>query len=111
MVHVFDGPFHAIFRPFLRARERFVTAGDDALHHLGIGAERRRTLGRIEDAESSGRPGADVEETAAASKGGLRFSDRPGDGVALTGDCIGNGSVFSVYEIYNLRRRREVDLG
>ena len=63
-----------------------VPAGDDPLHHLGVGAVGRRTLGGVEHAESSGRARADVEQSTAAAKGRFGGLDGAGDGLALGAD-------------------------
>ena len=57
-----------ILGAFLRAQDRGEPAGDDALHHLGVAAERRRAFARVEHAEAAGRAGADVEEPAVTAE-------------------------------------------
>ena len=59
-----------------RADQRGKSAGDDALHHLRIAAERRRAFGRVEHAEAARRSGADVEQPPAATEGVLGERDR-----------------------------------
>ena len=71
-VEIFDRALELVLGAFLRASQRRVSAGDDALHHLGIGAEGRRTLGRVEHAEAAGCSGADVEQASAGAKGRSR---------------------------------------
>ena len=110
-LEILDRALEPVFRAFLRSRERLVAAGDDALHHLGIGAVGGRALGRIEHAEASRRSGANVKETAARAERLLRLLDRARDRLALRCDGVGDGVVFSVDQIHDLERRREVDLG
>ena len=79
-----------------------MAAGDDALHHLRVGAEGRRTLARVEHAEAAGCAGADVEQAAAASERRLGELDGARDLLALGRDGVGNGAIFGVYEIDDL---------
>ena len=110
-LEIFHRALDAILGAFLRSRERLVSAGDDALHHLGIGAVRRRTLGRVEHAESSGGSSADVEEPSAGAERPLGLLDRAGDRHALRRDRIGDGVILGAQQIDDLERRREVDVG
>ena len=68
-------------------------------------------LARIEHAEPAGGAGADVEESAAAPKGGFGHFDGAGDLLALGTNGGGDGRIFGVDEIDDLERRREVDRG
>ena len=86
------------------------SAGDDALHHLGIGAEGGRALARVEDAEPAGGSGADVEEAAAGAKSLLGQLDRARDVVALRRDGVEHEAIFGVQEVDYLARRGEIDV-
>src|SRR5438105_373404 len=96
---ILDRALDAVFGTFLRTRERLESTGDDALHHLGVGAVRGRTFRRIEHAESARCAGTDVEEPAATAEGGLGLLDGAGNRFALRRDRRWNRSVFGVYEI------------
>ena len=78
------------------------SAGNDPLHHLGIGAEGGRALARVEHAESARGARADVEQAPAGAKGLLRELDRARDRVALRGDRIEHEAVFGVQQIDDL---------
>ena len=110
-VKIFDGAFDPVLGAFLRAGERGQPAGDDSLHHFGVGAVGRRTLGGVEHTESAGRAGADVEEATAAAKGRFGGLDGAGDGFALGADDRGNGPIFGVYKVDDFERRGEIDRG
>ena len=57
-----------VFDAFLRGEDGVAPAGHDRLHELGIGAEGRRHLRRLEDAEPAARAGADEHDAAALPK-------------------------------------------
>src|SRR6476469_5554682 len=88
-----------VFRAFLRSSERGQAAGDYSLHHLGIGAERRRTFARVENAETARRSRADVKKPTTFSERVFGNAQCSCDLVALREDRIGNHAVFGVYEI------------
>ena len=69
--------------------------------------------GHSEASSTPSRPGcagADVEEAAAVSKRRFRLGDGARDGLALRRDRVGNGSIFSVNEVDDLQRGREIDV-
>ena len=101
----------AIFRSLLRSRERCRAAGDDPLHHFRIGAECGRTFRRVEHTEAAGRSRADIEQAAAVAKGRHGAFNDARDRLAFFANGRGNGLVFGVYEINDLQRRREIDVG
>ena len=83
------------------------TAGDQAEHDVAVGAEGRRDLSRVKDAQPAGRAGPNVDEAAALAyprgggldgggDGGKSRAHRPGDrGVAVVhqGDQFGDGEL------------------
>ena len=61
--------FVVVLGAFLGANDRVPAAGHDALDELGIGAERRRHLRGLDDAEAAARAGADEHDASAFSQG------------------------------------------
>jgi len=104
LVHRSRAVLHDIFGSFLRASQCRRPAGNDALDHRRIGAERRWTLACIQNSEASGSAGSDVEEAAAGAERSFGEFHCAGDLFALRCDSIGNTAVFSVYEVYDLER-------
>jgi hypothetical protein len=80
-------------------------------HHRRIAAEGGRALGGVEDAESPGGAGAEVEEAIAVAEGGLGEFDRARDGLALRRDRVGDAAVLGVHEVDDRERAGEVDVG
>jgi hypothetical protein len=72
------------------------------LHHLGIGAERRRTLRRVEHAEPTRGARADVEQAPACTERPLGALDRARDRVALRRDSVRDAMVLGVDQINDL---------
>src|SRR5690606_20731630 len=91
--------------------QRGRTAGDNALHHLGIGSESGRTLARIEYTEPAGRACTEVEQPSTLPEGGFGERDRPGDAKALRMNRVGDARVLAVDQVHDLERARQVDLG
>ena len=58
----------AVLGAFLRVEERVLAAGHDGLNRVGVGAERRRHLRRLDDAEPSAGAGADEDDAAALAQ-------------------------------------------
>ena len=61
--------FGFILRGFHGAPQGAVATGDNPLHHVGMGAERRGAFGGIQNAKPAARPGADVEKPSSLLEG------------------------------------------
>src|SRR5512143_754315 len=104
LVHHRGAARRGILGTLLRAENRGESAGDDALHHLGLAAERRWTFARVEDAEPAGRARADVEEPAVSTKRIFGERDESRDRLTLARDRIGDGAVLGVHQVDDLDR-------
>jgi hypothetical protein len=98
-----------ILGAFLGSRQRRKAAGDDALHHLRIGAEGRRAFARVEHAQPAGGARTDVEQAARCAKGFLDERDRARNRVALGRHRGGDECILGPHQIDDLRRAREID--
>src|SRR6185503_14307314 len=108
-VHLGGTARRRVLGALLGLEDRGKSAGDDPLHLVGVAAEGRRTLARVEDAEPPRGSGADVEQPAAAAKGLLGDLDHTGDGFALRRDSVGDRAILGVYQVDDLEGRCEID--
>src|ERR1041384_6074959 len=79
VVHRLSALIGASRGSFGGAGGRGVAAGDDARDLVGLGAERGRALGGVEDAQPSARAGAHVDEPAAGQIGRASGEGKRGD--------------------------------
>ena len=73
-----------VFGPFDGTPDGFLAAGNDALHLFGRHTESGGTFRRVKNPQPAAGARADIEEPAAALKGGRDHSHRPFDGPAHT---------------------------
>src|ERR1041384_8381909 len=110
LLEIFDGRLEPVFGALLRAGQRGMTAGDDALDHLRVRPVGRRHLAGIENAKAAGRARTDIEEPAAAPERRFGYLDGPGDFLALRVNRGRDRAIFSVDEVNDFGRGREVDV-
>ena len=87
-----------------RAEHRFLAAGHDGLHQLGRRAERRRHLGRFDDAEPAARAGADEEQPAALLERAGDDLDAVRDALALPVHGGDDAAVLAADEVDDVQR-------
>jgi hypothetical protein len=97
-----------ILGALLAADQRDLPARYESLHHLGLGAEGRRALRRIQNPQPAARPGAHVDQPAAALEAPDSDLDRPRDLLALRAHRLGDAPILRVYQVDDLQRVREV---
>ena len=75
--------FVVVLDAFLGVQERVLAAGHDRLHQIRAGAEGRRHLRRLEDAEPAAGAGADEDDAAALAQRLRDDVDADGDALLL----------------------------
>ena len=110
LVHYRSAAGRRVLGAFLCAEDGREPASDDALDHVGITAEGRWALARVEDPEATGRPRANVEETPVSSERVFGERDEPRDLDTLARDGVSDCPVFRVHQIDDLERGGEIDV-
>ena len=87
-----------------------VAAGDETLDEFGGDGEGGRALAGVEDAETAGCAGADVEEASAAVEAGCDLVDGAGDVGELGADRSGDGCVLVVDDAEHVERRELIEI-
>ncbi len=100
-----------VLHPLLAPDQGLPSAGDDALHQLGVRAEGGRALRGVQHAEPPAGPGADVEEPAPPPEPRRHVVDDVGHGLRLRGDGVGHRPVLGLDEVDDLPGPRPVDPG
>ena len=94
---------------FLRLEDRVLAAGHDRLHAGRRGAERRRHLGGLDDAEPAAGAGADEEDAAAAAQRLCDDFHAVREAVALAVDRRHDLAVFGDHQVDDLADGRFVE--
>ncbi len=101
-VHIVLGALGAL-------HERGIAAGDHPRHHRRRHAERGRAFGGIEDAQTAGRAGADVDEPTTGLERGDDQVDGTGNLLALPLHHARNSRVLGIHDVHDLETRGDVD--
>ena len=102
--------FVVVFGAFLGADDGVLAAGHDALHQQRVGAEGRRHLGRLDDAQPAAGAGADEHQAAALAQGLGAHVGAERDAVALLLHRGEHAAVFGQHEVDNAAGVELVDV-
>ena len=91
--------FVVVFGAFLGADDGVLAAGHDGLDQLGIGAEGRRHLGGLDDAEAAAGAGADEHDPPALAQRLGAHVGAERDAIALLLDRREHAAVFGEHQV------------
>src|SRR5690606_32291198 len=94
---------------FARAEDGILTARHDRVHQTGRGPERRRHLGRLDDAQPAARAGPDEDQAAALAQRLDDNLDAVGDALALAVDRRDDLAILGDEEIDDVEHRHAID--
>src|SRR5213595_488794 len=109
LIHRRHPRVHVVLGAFAALHQRRVAARDHPDHHFRRRAERRRAFARVEHAEASGSPGADVDEPPPPAERAHHEVDGTGQLAAHRAHRSRHRRVLRVQEVDDFERRRDVD--
>jgi hypothetical protein len=99
-----------ILGAFLCLEYGWYSSSDETLNHVRIGAEGRRTFGRVEDTEASTRTRTGIKEASAPAKRVHDDIHRLTNPLQLRPHGLSHKSVFLVHDFEDGRNRCRIDL-